>query len=748
MEFAILFVMGAIALVIVTFIMMLVTRSELGQLRREVASLRARLREIGGAQAEPKPTTAAAAAAPPPPRPVPADRATPPPPTAPVDSTTRPRPRPPRSIDLEKIIGGQWLTWLGIIAIFLGTAFFLAIDLGDSPLAGLPQVLIASAVALIFLAIGRGIVHGVHRFLGLGLLGGGIALLYLVAYGLFGFHQLVGAEIVFPALLAVAVLGALVALAQNSLTIAGLTLIGALLTPLVLASDQGAAVALLPYLVGVNLGAVLVGRRRGWAGLALGSFLGTALLVASWWGPHFSPAARTLVLVSTTAIWVLYGIVPWLGQVRPGFWGLARTVLVAINATWYGAIVHQALGPDLTGARGPALFTIAVVYIVASVVGGRGRRKDPALVANFYTGAALAIIAVPVQFDGFSISLAWAMVGMLLLVMGWRLGDPHHRLAALTGLLFAAGRVVLTGLFDLGDAPAGFRPVLNLPFLADAAVVVALFGAAWIQRRTDQQAVGWEKTANRFIQPAAAFTAWWVVTFETAAWMDAYSGTGPPLVTLPLVWAVYAAAALGVGLWRGHLWLRRFALASLAVAALGAFMIQVTSAVTATSSFSPFLNAGFLAGISTVAVLVWVARVCCVAGPRVAPGEHRQGTPLLVATLGFGLVVATLEMLAWFHASHGGDIFSDGAALLTISIFWTLYGGVLIWSGFGLGVRSVRLAGMSLLGLVALKVFAVDMRALSAGYRIVSFVGVGALLLVISLLYQRERRTDGGAEPE
>ena len=34
-----------------------------------------------------------------------------------------------------------------LIAIFLGTAFFLAIDLGDSPLAGLPQVLIASAVS-------------------------------------------------------------------------------------------------------------------------------------------------------------------------------------------------------------------------------------------------------------------------------------------------------------------------------------------------------------------------------------------------------------------------------------------------------------------------------------------------------------------------------------------------------------------------------------------------------------------------
>ena len=79
---------------------------------------------------------------------------------------------------------------------------------------------------------------------------------------------------------------------------------------------------------------------------------------------------------------------------------------------------------------------------------------------------------------------------------------------------------------------------------------------------------------------------------------------------------------------------------------------------------------------------------------------------------------------------------------MSISLFWTLYGGGLIWGGFGFGVRAVRLAGMALLWLVVVKIFTVDMRALSAGYRIMSFVGVGALLLVVSLLYQRERRKE------
>ncbi len=724
MEFVIILVMGLVALIVVTFIMMLVTRSDLGRLRREVASLRAKLAETGPRETVTPPAEPAAR--------TPALRMAPSPPKSP--------PKPRRSVDLEKIIGGQWLTWLGIVAIFLGTAFFLAIDLEYSSLSGLPQVLIATAVALGFLIIGRGIVGGTHRFLGLGLLGGGIALLYLVAYGLFGFHQLIGAEVVFPALLAVAFLGALMALAQNSLTIAGLTLTGALITPLVLAGDKGAAWTLLPYLIGVNLGAVLVGRRRGWAGLPLGSFVGTALLVASWWGPHYAPAWRTLVLLSTTAIWVLYGLVPWFGQVRPGFWGLARTALVAVNSAWYAAVVYAALGDDLDAARGPVLFVIAAVYIVASIVGGRGRRHDPAVIANFYAGAALAIIAVPVQFDDFSISLAWALVGMLLLVMGWRLRDPHHRLAALAGLLFAAVRVVLADTAALADTPASYVPVFNLTFLADAAVIVALLGAAWIQRRTGATGAKWERIANRFVEPVAAFTAWWVLTTEAIRWMAIHSGSQLPLVTVPLVWAVYAAVALALGLWRARPWLRGFALASLACAAVGTFVIQVIHAVSATSTWQVFLNAGFLAGAATIVVLAWMAHTYLTDGTRTTTWERRLGTPLLVAALGLGLMVTSLEILAAFHAGHGGDIFTDGAALVTLSIFWTLYGGVLIWGGFGLGVRAVRLAGMALLGLVVVKIFAVDMRALSEGYRIVSFVGVGVLLLVVSLLYQREKR--------
>src|SRR5262245_54251737 len=58
--------------------------------------------------------------------------APPTPPAPPTATPIAPPPRPARRRDLEATLGGAWLTWLGVMALFFGTAFFLAYDLRGS----------------------------------------------------------------------------------------------------------------------------------------------------------------------------------------------------------------------------------------------------------------------------------------------------------------------------------------------------------------------------------------------------------------------------------------------------------------------------------------------------------------------------------------------------------------------------------------------------------------------------------------
>jgi uncharacterized membrane protein len=76
-------------------------------------------------------------------------------------------------------------------------------------------------------------------------------------------------------------------------------------------------------------------------------------------------------------------------------------------------------------------------------------------------------------------------------------------------------------------------------------------------------------------------------------------------------------------------------------------------------------------------------------------------------------------------------------AQVVLSGFWTLCGLAGVWLGLRRGDAALRVAGFGLLGLAVAKVFAYDLPALASGYRVLSFVALGVLLLAAAFAYQR-----------
>jgi uncharacterized membrane protein len=61
-------------------------------------------------------------------------------------------------------------------------------------------------------------------------------------------------------------------------------------------------------------------------------------------------------------------------------------------------------------------------------------------------------------------------------------------------------------------------------------------------------------------------------------------------------------------------------------------------------------------------------------------------------------------------------------------------------------VTAVRFGAMALFGITVIKVFLVDLSRLDAGYRILSFLVLGGMLIVASFMYTRFReRLSAGA---
>lgn len=108
-----------------------------------------------------------------------------------------------------------------------------------------------------------------------------------------------------------------------------------------------------------------------------------------------------------------------------------------------------------------------------------------------------------------------------------------------------------------------------------------------------------------------------------------------------------------------------------------------------------------------------------------------------------GLTYITLEVTRSFHGTILTAGANSDAELYTYSLVWLIYAAVLM--GFGIWKRNhfVRMAAMTVIGLVGLKVLLIDTANLEGLLRVFSFVGLAVSLLGIGYLYQRYVVVDG-----
>ena len=82
------------------------------------------------------------------------------------------------------------------------------------------------------------------------------------------------------------------------------------------------------------------------------------------------------------------------------------------------------------------------------------------------------------------------------------------------------------------------------------------------------------------------------------------------------------------------------------------------------------------------------------------------------------------------------------------SAIWLAYGAALMAIGFWKRSAFVRWQSLVLIAVTIVKVFVYDVSALEKGYRILSFIALGAVLLAISFIYQRDWLKLSSRSPE
>ncbi|MGZ5238821.1 MAG: DUF2339 domain-containing protein [Caldimonas sp.] len=381
---------------------------------------------------------------------------------------------------------------------------------------------------------------------------------------------------------------------------------------------------------------------------------------------------------------------------------MAATAAIAAAFFVHGARRQGGLA-DSEEVAEPLLIILATLWLVATAgveisafVEGQFASAAMLVAAS---GIALVYVLLAARLDWPSIAWPAAAQAPLLLaavaLVAARLGTPWHDGGAWAWpIAFAVHALVLRSAAPRWPAPAA-NAVHAIGFVA-LALLGALAGRAvsadWGDAASAWPWLGW------LVVPAALLLV--LVRPATAeVW---------PVRAAPLAYTRFGAALLAVGL---GLWTLVANLAS--------------DGTAAPLPHLPLLNPLDVGiALALVAILLWLRSVGRAAGPPLG----------LVAAAGFVWLNAIL-VRAFHHydaVPYRLDAWLGSLAVQTgIALLWALTALIAMWFGARRGARMPWVVGATLLAAVVFKLLLVDLSGTGTVTRIVSFIGVGVLMLVI-----------------
>lgn len=534
----------------------------------------------------------------------------------------------------EEIIGRRWMTWIGVLILFIAGACFVHYGFTHGLIGpGLRLVLgLATAVGLGLAGehLRRRDLHGLSQ----GLTGLGVMLAYASLFGGFAFAdtRVINQGTAFVGMLVVTAAAIALSLRVNAMSIALLGTIGGLLTPILLSTGVGSREGLCTYLLILDLGVLGAALWRRWRILDVTAFLGTAILVGAWAAKAGVVEARSLATAAwILAFWAVFALVAiayrlrWRSRLPPESYLLAASNAV-VGLVAIGAVLHDRPAWWFAGD-----LVIAALYLLVALRAKAWFDGDVLARAGYSALAITAVTAsVPVLWSGSPLVAAWLVEAVLL----WWLAGKH-RFAPLAAYGSVVG-VLAIGVATVGavvgdpDGPAALRDLgagLLVPVAAAAVAGLAL-----------RSGLGdWTTAASRL---ALVAFAWWPM--GRLAWFlvrrDDLALSRPEVAAVCALAAAAWSAVVGLPRLPGERDVRGGHGLGLAVVALVVALVAGPVALAIVAP-QPYLNLIAAAQVCTLAALGW--------------SRHQRRGALPEATVLAVVLAGMSHLQACFGLQHG-----------------------------------------------------------------------------------------------
>ena len=630
--------------------------------------------------------------------------------------------------NFEKYIGENLFGKIGILIFIIGIGFFVKYAIDQNWINETARTLMGYAVGAGMLVLAERLHKRYHTFSSL-LAGGAFGIYYLITAIAFHYYALFSHTIAFVILCATTIFMSAVSVLYDRKELAVTALVGGFIAPFIISTDSSSIISLQIYITILNIGMFCLAMYKKWAILPMVSFAFTYIIL---WGTtalgSFSDSEAVTTYPTLFAFATLFYVIfllPVVFILRTQYGENTRLGLLGIITAnsfmylIYGDFLLQHFEASSDTTAYLAFFIAAVNLAIHLYLRFRVEGQDT--LRNLMLGLAVtfASMGIPILFSAANVLMVWAAESVLLLWLFTKEKNRIYELASAVLLLLTLGALAYYRTTDTFIHDTGDSLFFNGAFFVTTFVSIAYYVVAVIMQFNKDLFSDTKRLIAYTPCNAIAYALSFSILF--LAFRDNFH------FHLEQPISEYASLlTANIMLLGGALILRkRFEISENKLAyEISLYLAGILFAMTVWNYTDPEgLLLRWLMALVTIAHMAY-----CMRGQLLVTSNQRNLhiEYSIISTLMW--LTLTRLLLITFNEVNFSTAFSLS---LGIAAF------ILMCIGMRYHSKEIRIVSLAEFGIVIGKLILNDVWAMPALGKIIVFISLGAILLILSFLYQK-----------
>lgn len=630
--------------------------------------------------------------------------------------------------NFEKYIGENLFGKIGILIFIIGIGFFVKYAIDQNWINETARTLMGYAVGAGMLVLAERLHKRYHTFSSL-LAGGAFGIYYLITAIAFHYYALFSHTIAFVILCVTTIFMSAVSVLYDRKELAVTALVGGFIAPFIISTDSSSIISLQIYITILNIGMFCLAMYKKWAILPMVSFAFTYIIL---WGTtalgSFSDSESVTTYPTLFAFATLFYVIfllPVVFILRTQYGENTRLGLLGIITAnsfmylIYGDFLLQHFEASSDTTAYLAFFIAAVNLAIHLYLRFRVEGQDT--LRNLMLGLAVtfASMGIPILFSAANVLMVWAAESVLLLWLFTKEKNRIYELASAVLLLLTLGALAYYRTTDTFIHDTGDSLFFNGAFFVTTFVSIAYYVVAVIMQFNKELFSDTKRLIAYTPCNAIAYALGFSILF--LAFRDNFH------FHLEQPISEYASLlTANIMLLGGALILRkRFEISENKLAyEISLYLAGILFAMTVWNYTAPEgLLLRWLMALVTIAYMAY-----CMRGQLLVTSNQRNlhTEYSIISTLMW--LTLTRLLLITFNEVNFSTAFSLS---LGIAAF------ILMCIGMRYHSKEIRIVSLAEFGIVIGKLILNDVWAMPSLGKIIVFISLGAILLILSFLYQK-----------